>query len=215
MERRLKEEREEGSGSEIENEEEEEEEAMLRIKPEGRNRKRKVCYCMCQRERERHDALCRETDGVCAPAGMKGGGGGQERVEMRRRRRRKKRGGVGHHLPSETKETECENVRGGGRKNKLSGSVTLLRSDTVSTPILPVGAAVVPWWDSYIPVFKTLPVILVFQTLPVIPEFLCLCNPLVPNILLIPESRWFRNTFGFQNPYDSTMHGYNPIPRKE
>lgn len=55
-------------------------------------KKESACYCMCQKEKrgllERRRArgcysICRETDGVCAPAVMKGGG--EERVEKRRR----------------------------------------------------------------------------------------------------------------------------------
>lgn len=79
----------------------------------SRGRKRE-CATVCARrevagERKRDDAVCRETDGVCAPEAMKGGG--EERVEE---------GDAGRHLPSETKETECENVHGGG-KNKALG----------------------------------------------------------------------------------------------
>lgn len=45
-------------------------------------KKESVCYCMCQKEKrgllerkkEREDAICRETDGLGAPAVMKGGG---------------------------------------------------------------------------------------------------------------------------------------------
>lgn len=97
-------------------------EAVLRVKNrerlqyKGEERDRE-CATVCARrrvitgEKKRDDAICRETDGVCAPAVMKGG---EERVERKRRRRASQT----TTSPLRRKRQSVKNVHGGGQ-NKL------------------------------------------------------------------------------------------------
>lgn len=79
-----------------------------------RMQKRRERFRHVERERSykrtRYDAVCRETDGACDPAAMKGGGEKQVGKE-------EEEGGTDRHLPSEGKNTACENVHG-GEQNK-------------------------------------------------------------------------------------------------
>lgn len=160
----------------------------------------------CRGERETRCYMQRDRWSVCS------------RSDERRRTGTsgKEEGGIGRHLPSETKKMEGENVHGGGQRQALRLRNVTLRHQHKSPDSL--AGAVVPWWDSNvrgllrsgIPNSSTCHSRILWAL-----ESFSLCNPLVPGVLLILESYWFRNTFGFQNPYDSRMRGYNPIPRKE
>lgn len=148
-------------------------EAMLRGKTEAvvSGGRRRECATVCARRevtgrRKRDGAECRETDGACAPAAMKGGG--EERVEE---------GDAGRRLPSETKETECENAHGGARRSKLFPERHRRQSPES------LCGAVVAWWGA--PASPSPE----SQTPPVIPASvrvlgsLCRCNP---DVLLAP-----------------------------
>lgn len=142
----------------------------------------------CRRERETQCYMQRDRWSVCSSSDERRRTGTSGKEE----------GGIDRHLPSETKKMEGKN-----------SSPSLCDTNT-SPPILwlelwcPGGTLMSE--DSFVPEFQT--------PLPVIPESFSLCNPLVPGVLLILESYWFRNTFGFQNPHGSVMRGYNPIPKK-
>lgn len=120
-----------------------------------------MCYCMCQK---REDAICRETDGVCAPAGMRGGGGGEGTSG---------KGGGAKTLGDG--EQECEK-----RARRRSKQTTRLRNATATLQSRLSGwscGAVTRFRDSKLCLW--------------IPESFRPCNPLVPDVLLIPESCWF------------------------
>ena len=159
----------------------------------GRKRER-VCYCMCQK---REDAICRETDGVCAPAGMRGGGGGGGGMS----------GKGGGAKPLGDEEQECEK-----RARRRSKQTTRLRNATATLQSRLSGwscGAVTRFRDSKLCVW--------------VPESFRPCNPLVPDVLLIPESCWFSG-FPLGSPCGLvgcwwawscfTTNPSTPVPRK-
>lgn len=144
-----------------------------------------MCYCICQK---REDAICRETDGVCAPAGMRGGGG--EGTS----------GKGGGAKPLRDGEQECEK-----RARRRSKQTTRLRNATATLQSRLSGwscGAVARFRDSKLCLW--------------VPESFRPCNPLVPNVHLIPfgfpcglVGCWWARSCLSTNHYHSA-----PVPRK-
>lgn len=79
-----------------------------------------MCYCMCQK---REDAICRETDGVCAPAGMRGGGGGEGTSG---------KGGGAKTLGDGEQECEKRARRRSKQTTRLRNATATLQSDSLA-----------------------------------------------------------------------------------